>query len=993
MDKALKTARKRTWLWSLLLALFLIPVSAFAQNQRTVTGTVSDENGEPLIGASVQIADAALGTTTDIDGNYSLRVPASAKNLTFSYVGYISQTVDINSDVINITLQPNNQVLEEVVVIGYGVRKKDDLTGSIATVSEKDFNGGVISSPEELINGKIAGVQITSSGGSPNAGSTIRVRGGASLNASNDPLIVLDGVPMEVGGGVQGSGNFLSLINPNDIESMTILKDASSTAIYGSRASNGVIIITTKKGSGDGVKISFSSTNSISHKTRVSQNLSYDEFVDVVNRFGTSAQKALLNDGISRYNAHTNWNDEIFRSAFGTDNNISIGGRATSWLPFRVSLGAMYQDGILRTDNAKRFTANINLNPSFFDDHLRVNVSGKGTYSRNRFANTGAVWNAMAYDPTRPVYDPESTFGGFYEVIDNAGRPAQGAIANPVAMLEQTSYKSKVVRFIGNADIDYRVHFVPELRLHLTGAYDFSRGYTDNYIPADNFSQFSNGGQDYRVGPQKNYNKLLTAYANYNKDFDAIKSNVDITFGYDYQHWKYTIPSYDVKNIEGNITSTSPAVDQRHNLQSYYGRLNYTLMSRYLLTATFRRDGSSRFAKDNRWGTFPSAALAWRVSQEDFWQGLARVVNDFKIRVTYGVTGQQDGIGNYLYMPNYTISQPGAYYPVGTVVPTYRPEAYNDKLKWETTKSWNYGIDFGFLNNRINGSADFYVRKTEDLLASVPVPAGTNFAREMLMNVGNVSSKGVEIAINANILNTRDWDWTATFNATWQRVRITNLTLNPDSPSPDTPVGWMESTPIQVFSTDHSPYSYFLYKQIYDSETGRPVEGLYADLNGDGNIDDADRYHAHSPLPDWLFGFSTSLRYKKWTLSTSLRANVGHYLYNGSAANLGAWECTTWSAGQINNLNADFLDTEFRHRQYMSDHYLQNASFLRMDNLQLTYNIGKVYRDLDLHISAMVQNVFTLTKYDGVDPEVASGIDNSVYPRPRTYSVTLGLNF
>ncbi len=993
MDKALKTDRKRTWLRSLLLALLLIPVSAFAQNQRTVKGTVSDENGEPLIGANVQIADAALGTTTDIDGNYSLRVPASAKSLIFSYVGYLSQTVDINSDVIDITLQPNNQVLEEVVVIGYGVRKKDDLTGSIATVGEKDFNGGVISSPEELINGKIAGVQITSSGGSPNAGSTIRVRGGASLNASNDPLIVLDGVPMEVGGGVQGSGNFLSLINPNDIESMTILKDASSTAIYGSRASNGVIIITTKKGSGDGVKVSFSSTNSVSHKTRVSQNLSYDEFVDVVNRFGTSAQKALLNDGISRYNARTDWNDEIFRAAFGTDNNISIGGRATSWLPFRVSLGAMYQDGILLTDNAKRFTANLNLNPSFFDDHLRVTISGKGTYSRNRFANTGAVWNAMAYDPTRPVHDSESTFGGYYEVIDNAGRPAQGAIANPVAMLEQTSYKSKVVRFIGNADVDYRVHFVPELRLHLTGAYDYSRGYTDNYIPADNFSQFSNGGQDYRVGPQKNYNKLLTAYANYNKDFDAIKSNVDITFGYDYQFWKYTIPSYDVKNIEGNVSSTSPAVDQRHNLQSYYGRLNYTLMSRYLLTATFRRDGSSRFAEDNRWGTFPSAALAWRISQEDFWQGLSRIVNDFKLRVTYGVTGQQDGIGNYLYMPSYTISQPGAYYPVGDVVPTYRPEAYNDKLKWETTKSWNYGIDFGILNNRFNGSVDFYVRKTEDLLASVPVPAGTNFAREMLMNVGNVSSKGVEIAINANILNTRDWDWTATFNATWQRVRITNLTLNPDSPSPDTPVGWMESTPIQVFSTDHSPYSYFLYKQIYDSKTGRPVEGLYADLNDDGNIDDSDRYHAHSPLPDWLFGFSTSLRYKKWTLSTSLRANVGHYLYNGSAANLGAWECTTWSAGQINNLNADFLNTEFRHRQYMSDHYLQNASFLRMDNLQLSYNFGKIYRDLDLNISAMVQNVFTLTKYDGVDPEVASGIDNSVYPRPRTYSVTLGLNF
>lgn len=994
MKKVIRPAEIRIWLSGLILAISLMPVSAFGQNQRTVTGTVLDETGESLIGATVKVVDAPIGTTTDINGHYSLSIPSSAKQLTFSYVGYKNLTLDITSKVINVTLQPNSEVLDEVVVIGYGVRKKDDLTGSVSSVSEKDFNKGVISSPEELLNGKIAGVQITSAGGSPNSGSTIRVRGGASLNASNDPLIVLDGVPMEVGGGVQGSGNFLSLINPNDIESMTILKDASSTAIYGSRASNGVILITTKKGTGDKVKVTFQSTNSISHKTRVAQNLSYQEFIDAVNTFGTTAQKDLLNDGLSRYNAKTNWNDEIFRTAFGTDNNFSIGGRAISWLPFRVSLGAMNQDGILRTDKSTRFTGNINLTPSFFNDHLRVNLSGKGTYSSNRFANTGAVWNAMAYDPTRPVYDSESKFGGYYEVVDNTGRPSQGAIANPVAMLEQTSYKSKVVRIIGNADIDYKVHVLPELRLHMTGAYDYSRGYTDNYIPVDNFSQFSAGGQDYRVGPQKNHNKLLTVYANYNKDIKSLSSNVDLTFGYDYQHWEYTIPAYDVTNVEGLVTSTTPAVDQRHNLQSYYGRLNYTLLERYLLTSTFRRDGSSRFGKDNRWGTFPSVALAWRISKEKFWESISPVMNDFKLRVSYGVTGQQDGIGNYLYMPSYTVSQPGAYYPVGSEpVPTYRPEAYNDRLKWETTKSWNYGVDFAFLNNRISGTADFYVRKTEDLLATVPVPAGTNFCREMLMNVGNVSSKGVELSINANIISTRDFDWSATFNAAWQRVRITNLTLNPNAPSPDTPVGWIESTPIQVFSTDYAPYSYFLYKQIYDEETGRPIEGLYADLDGDGKIDDSDRYHSHSPMPDWILGFSTSLRYKKWTLATSLRANLGQYLYNGSAANLGAWECTTWSSGQINNLNAEFLNTQFRHRQFMSDHYLSNASFLRMDNLQLSYNFGKVYRTLDLQISAMVQNVFTITKYKGVDPEVSNGIDNSVYPRPRTYSITLGLNF
>lgn len=997
MNKMMNAAGLKNRMIVLLLSLFsilFIPVSAYSQDQRTVTGTVIDEAGEPLIGATVVVEGSSIGTTTDLFGHFKLNVDASHKQLTVSYVGYHSLTVDIASSVLKVVLKSDNEVLDEVVVIGYGVRKKNDLTGSVSSVGEKDFNKGVVSSPEELVNGKIAGVQITSAGGSPNSGSTIRIRGGASLNASNDPLIVLDGVPMEVGGGVQGSGNFLSLINPNDIESMTILKDASSTAIYGSRASNGVILITTKKGTGDKIKVSFQSTNSVSHKTRVAQNLSRQEFIDAVNQFGTAAQKQLLNDGISRYQTTTDWNDEIFHPAFGTDNNISVGGRAVSWLPFRVSLGVKKQDGILRTDESTRYTGNINLTPSFFDDHLRIQLSGKGTYSSNRFANTDAVWNAMAYDPTRPVYDADSKFGGYYEVVDNAGLPAQGAIANPVAMLEQTRYESKVVRFIGNIDVDYKVHFLPELRLHATGAYDFSRGYTDNYIPTDNFSQYNAGGQDYRVGPQKNYNRLMTVYANYNKDIKSLKSNVDLTFGYDYQFWKYTIPSYDVKNVEGVITSTVTAVDERHNLQSYYGRMNYTLMDRYLLTATFRRDGSSRFSKDNRWGTFPSVALAWRVSNEKFWEKVAPVMNDFKIRVSYGVTGQQDGIGNYLYMPSYTISQPGAYYPVGGApISTHRPGAYNDQLKWETTKSWNYGIDFAFLNNRITGTADFYVRKTQDLLATVPVPAGTNFAREMLMNVGNVSSKGVEVSVTANLLSNRDWNWSATLNAAWQRVRITNLSLNPNAPSPDTPVGWMESTPIQVFSTNYAPYSYFLYKQIYDEKTGRPVEGLYADLTGDGKVDDSDRYHTHSPMPDWIFGFSTSLSFKKWTLSTSLRANVGQYLYNGSAANMGAWECTTWSTGQINNLNADFLDTHFQKRQYMSDHYLSNASFLRMDNLQLSYDFGKVLKVCNLQVSAMIQNVFTITKYNGVDPEVASGIDSSLYPRPRTYSLTLGLNF
>ena len=599
MDKAIGYAESRSWLLGVILSILLIPVSAYAQNQRTVTGTVMDESGEPLIGASVKVVGEPIGAATDLDGRYTLKVPAAATQLTFSYVGYENLTVHITSNVIDVTLKPNNEVLDEVVVIGYGTQKKNDMTGSVSTISEKDFNKGVISSPEELINGKIAGVTITNSGGSPNGGSTIRVRGGASLNASNDPLIVLDGVPLEVGGGVEGAGNFLSLINPNDIESMSILKDASSTAIYGSRASNGVIIITTKKGSGDGIKVSFQTTNSISTKTKTAEHLEVDEFRDVISRFGTADQAALLG------NSHTDWYDEIFRTAFGTDNSLSISGRAAKWLPFRVALGATYQDGILRTDNNNRYTANINLNPTFLDDHLRVNLSGKGTYAKSRTANSGAIWNAGSYDPTQPVYGildadgnqvltsgGEPLFGGFHEVVDNVYNPAQGAIANPVAMLEQYHNNSKVWRFVGNVDIDYRLHPLPELRFHVTGGLDLSHGKRTVWMPQNSFDNYTSGGYSYTQGPQKNTNRLLTAYANYNKTFDAIKSSVDVTAGYDYQYWRNDYPAYDTFNEAGDITNSSQPYDERHTLVSYYGRLNYGYDSRYLLTVTFRRDGS-----------------------------------------------------------------------------------------------------------------------------------------------------------------------------------------------------------------------------------------------------------------------------------------------------------------------------------------------------------------------------------------------------------------
>lgn len=975
----------------LLFATVFLPSSANAQEgTRTVSGIVYDETSSPLIGAFVIAQGTTTGTATDVDGKFNLSVPKNVKNLEISYVGYSKEIVAITSDGnVTVTLKPNT-LIDEVVVIGYGTQKKEDLTGSIATVGEKDFNQGLISSPEQLVNGKIAGVQIVNSGGSPTAGSTIRIRGGASLNASNDPLIVLDGVPMEVGGSVSGSGNFLSLINPNDIESMTVLKDASSTAIYGSRASNGVIIITTKKGTGsDKIKVSFSTTNSFQTRTKTADMLSRDEMGEIVSAYGNENQKSLIAS-----DANTDWNDEIYKTAYGTDNNLSVAGRFTKDFPFRVSFGYYNQDGILKTDNATRYTGSISLSPSFFNNYLKFNINGKGTINNNRFANTDAIWGGATHNPYAPVYSDSDAFGGYYEAADSKGEPITGATGNPVGLLMNYKSTSTVYRFIGNIDVDYRLHFLPDLRFHATGGYDFSKGSGDIYVPAYAYQYYNTGGRDYSYGPQKNYNKLLTLYLNYNKEFKEIKSTLDVTAGYDYQYWKYTNAEYTELNIAGTVQSTSAASDERHVLLSYYGRVNFTYDSKYLLTATMRRDGSSRFSEDNRWGSFPSVALAWRVSNESFYEPIKTVMNDFKIRLSYGITGQQDGIANYGYIPTYTISQTGADYMFGgTPIRTYRPSAYNSDLKWETTKAYNAGFDFGFLNNRITGTFDYYNRKTEDLLATVPTPAGTNFDKQLLSNVGNVKSSGVEISISATPIQNKDWTWSVSANATWQKNEITNLKLNENSESPNTLTGAIESHYVQVLSEGYAPYSYYVFKQIYDEATGRPIEGLYADLNGDGVVDDNDKYRYHSPSPDWILGFSTSLQYKKWTLSTSLRANIGNYLYNGMAMNTGAWETMSYNTYQLNRLNRSWLSTRFQTRQHESDYYVENASFIKMDNIQLGYNFGKITDWCSLNVSAMVQNVFTITKYTGVDPENQSGIDMTVYPRPRIYSLTIGLDF
>lgn len=996
--------------WVVSLLLTTLPFTMMAQGSRTVHGNVTDEQGEPLIGVTVMAVGSQQGAVTDFDGNYTITVGDGVRQLQFSYVGYEKQTVDIASSTHNIVLTGDNQ-LKEVVVIGYGVQKKTDLTGAISSVGEKDFNHGVITSPEQLVNGKISGVQITNGGGSPTAGATIRIRGGASLNASNDPLIVIDGVPMEIGQSITGSGNPLSLINPNDIETMTVLKDASSTAIYGSRASNGVIIITTKKGiKGNKPKITFSTTNSLATVAKTVDMMSLSEMQQVVAKYGTARQKGVAGipdseeaqawhdqvyAGAIGLGTATDWNDQIYRDAWGTDNNLSIAGTIGKHLPYRVSVGYMHQAGILKTDWSQRATAGINLSPSFFNDYLKFNINLKGTTNQNRFANQSAIWGGLTRNPYAPVYTSNDAFLGFHEAIDDAGVPITGATANPAGLLDYTLDKSSVKRFVGNIDVDYKFHFLPDLKLHMTGGYDYSNGKGTVYVPAEAFSGYTSGGSNYAYGPQKLQNRLFTIYLNYHKELEgSLPQTIDVMAGRDYQFWKMTSDTYNKYNVAGDVQSTIVTKPQEHCLQSYYGRLNYTLLDRYMLTATLRADGSSRFADGHKWGTFPSVAFAYNIAREGFFKPLENTINDLKLRVSYGVTGQQDGISNYGFMSTYTLSQLGASYQLGDkFLTSYAPSIYNADLVWETTKAFNVGVDLGFLNNRFTASIDYYYRKTKDLLANVPVAAGTNFGKEILSNVGNINSQGLELSFNANIISTKNWQWVLSGNATWQKVRIKNLRTNPLAPEVNTPQGWVESHYVQVLTEGYAPYSFYVYKQIYDEATGKPVEGLYADLNGDGIIDQNDRYHYHSPAPDWIFGLSTSLTWKRLTLSASLRANVGNYVYNRLAMNTGAWGTVFYNDYQMNLMSRSYLDTQFTSRQYESDHYVENASFLKMDNISIGYNFGQISKYLSMNASFMVQNVFTITKYSGLDPEVNGGIDGQMYPRPRTYSLTLGFEF
>lgn len=968
----------------MMLALPLLCITAMAQ-EKVVTGKVTDSSGQALAGVSVVAKGTKVGTQTKTDGTFSLRVPANVNTLVVSSVGYTSREVSTEGGNITVALISATGSLSDVIVVGYGTARKKDLTGSIATVGEKDFQRGTITTPEQLITGKVPGVQITSNGGQPGSGSTIRIRGLSSISSSQDPLIVIDGVPLE-NAGISGASNQLSLINPNDIESFTVLKDASAAAIYGSRASGGVILITTKKGRAGGkFNVNFSTVNSISVKSNTVDVLSADQFRTLVNEKGTDAQKALLGT------ANTKWQDEIYQSAFSTDNNISLSGGIKN-LPYRFSVGYLDQDGILKTDNLKRTSGALSLTPALFDNHLRISVNVKGTIEKFFFANQGAIGSAVFFDPTQTVLDPDSKYGGYFEWLDASGNPNSLAPKNPVGILMQNHNTSDVKRSIGNIVFDYKFHFLPDLRANLNLGYDVAHGKGGQVIPETAGSVAVQGGYTNSY-QQKRRSKTFEFYLNYTKDITSIKSRIDATAGYGYYDFWHATPTIYNMNLKGDTLNTTTSDSSQNTLLSYYARINYSYNDIVLLTATVRRDGSSRFAPDTRWGTFPSAALAINLYKRS-----TGAFNLVKLRVGYGETGQRDIGLDYPYIPRYTLSNAQARYQLGDqFYYTYRPEPFNQDLKWETTTTYNAGLDFGMFKGRLTATVDVYKKKTKDLLLYSPLPAGSNLSNQFFINVGNMENTGVEFSVSGTPVKTNNLTWNASFNITYNKNKITNLTTTPNPNSKGIDIGPYISGGVGNFIqrdvVGYTANSFYIYKQVYDS-TGKPIEGLYADLNRDGVINTDDKYLYKSPYPVVYLGFSTEVDYKKWSASFVLRANVGNYMYNNVASNSGYYTNIFSSNPFLNNASTDVLNTNFQRTQYWSDYYVQNASFLRMDNLNIGYNFGKVInKTVNLRAGVTVQNVFVITKYKGLDPEISSGIDNNFYPKPRIFSLGINLDF
>jgi TonB-dependent starch-binding outer membrane protein SusC len=978
---------------ALSLCCLLIMVMANAQT-RTITGKVTDtKDGTPVQGASVISKGTKKGTTTDANGAFSLVVDANATALVFSSVGFGRQELPISGNVVNVSMTATSGALNEVVVVGYGTQRKKDLTGAVTSISSKDFVKGALQTPEQLIAGKVAGVQITPNSGSPGSGSRIRIRGGASLNASNDPLFVIDGVPVD-NAGIAGGTNPLNLINPNDIENITILKDPSAAAIYGSRASNGVVLVTTKKGAKGKLQLSFSLQGFLQTPSKQLDILNAADIRSIVTAKGNAGDLSKLGT------ANTNWQDEIYKNALGQDVNMSARGAiANGKLPFRISGGFLNQDGILRTDNFKRLSGAINLSPRFLKDKLKVDLNLKLAKTSNHFADQDAIGSAVSFDPSKPVNSNSKRYGGYWEWLDPDGLPTQLSNRNPLGLLNLRDNNSDVFRSIGNIQFDYQIPHVKGLRANLNLGYDKQSGKGTSKMSDSSAAQYRRKGSNNQY-KQERSNKLLEFFVNYARDIKSINSRIDVMAGHAYQAFEtkeFYFADYRYNGVDivpgstPNFTSANPG----YTLISYYSRLNFTLANKYVVTLNARTDGSSRFSKDNRWGFFPSAAIAWRVSEEDFLKN-SKVVSDLKLRVGYGITGQQDGINYYGYLTSYSLSNNQAQYQFGNSFQNLlRPAAYDPDLKWETTRNLNVGIDFGFIDNRISGTIDVFNRKTEDLLSEVPIPALSNFSNRLVTNVGNIESTGFEFTLNTVPVQQKNIEWNLGFNITYANPKITNLLINPDPNFTGNAAGGISGgtgNTIQRDIVGERPRSFYAYQQVYD-QNNKPIEGLYADRNRDGIINEKDLRIFKNPEAPVFLGINSSLTFKKFTGGFVMRGGVGNYNYNNFQSNTGTLRQVINPLGFISNGSKNYLETGFSNNQYFSDYYIQNASFLRMDNINFGYNAGEVIKNTRLRLTANVQNAFIITKYKGLDPEVSGGIDNTIYPRPRTFVLGINLDF
>jgi iron complex outermembrane receptor protein len=983
----------RTFLLSMLL---LVPLSLFAQ--KTINGKVIDKtSGTELPGVNVIIKGTKKGAVTDFDGKFSLSDVKNGDVLAISYVGYTATEIVVSAtQSYTISLSENTQSLEEVIIIGYGQVRKKDATGSVTTIGADDLNKGPIVSPQQLLTGKSAGVQITSDGGSPGANSTIRIRGGSSLIATNDPLIVIDGIPVS-GGGIAGLSNPLSVVNPNDIESFTILKDASATAIYGSRASNGVIIITTKKGKAtEDLKVTYSGNFSVGQVLKTVDAINAAEFINLITEKGAAEQIALIGP------AQTNWQDEIYQSSLSTDHNITLNGSSVG-LNYRGSLGYSNQNGVLLTDNLQRISYAVSLNKYFFDNHLKIDLNSKTAVVKNRFANGGAVGAAIAMDPTQPVRAENPLYGGYFQWLQSNNLPiAIGATRNPVAMLEQQLNKSTVNRTISNIQFDYKFHFLPDLKANLNLGLDKSESNGSNLISDKSVGTVLLNGTNlgnYSTYGEEKSDKLLDFYLNYIKEIPSINSKLDVMAGYSYQDFSGN--GFNINDIQNpSLTRENTFEFDPENLQSYFGRVNLTIAERYLLTLTYRTDGTSRFYYSGEtWGKFPSVAFAWKVGEESFLAN-SKTISDLKLRLGWGITGQQGIPTAFPALELYNISTQTAQYQLGnTFYNTARPEPYNKLIKWEETTTYNAGLDYGLFNNTLNGTLDVYYRETNDLLNYVPYPGGANLSNAGYANVGKLINKGIEVTLDATPIKTDNLSLNMGLNFTYNNSEITKLTTNDDPSYEGIETGGISGgvgNNIQRHSVGYAPNTFFVYQQVYGAN-GTPLEGVYVDRNEDGKITNADKYRIEKPAADYFFGFNTNLNYKNFDFSMSWRGSIGNFMYNNVDSDKGYLLNTLRYLNVLNNSVENLFESQFVDggtNRYLSDYYLQDASFLKLDNVTLGYNLSDVSKNIkNMKIYGSVQNVLTITKYDGLDPEIFGGIDNNLYPRPVTFLLGVNLDF